>query len=269
MMESKKNMNYRKENAQPLISIITPSYNQGHFIEDTILSVLGQTYKNIEYIIVDGGSTDSTMEVVTKFIDKIDIIIHEIDEGQADAINKGFKLAKGELVGWINSDDILYPECVEKIVELFAVNPDSTIFYHSWLDLINKNGNLIKRYQHIIPDYNHLLRANYNVIQQGSFYKFKNVSAVGFLDKKNHYCMDLDLWLNLLKTGNIVSTKDKSYSAFRIYNETKTSTGNEKFLQNIYNVLRKHGARWYYFTIWKMIFVNYIKLKIKNVLIRK
>lgn len=86
------------------VSIVTPSYNQGQFIEDTILSVLNQTYKNIEYILVDGGSTDNTMDIVNKYRNKIDIVISEKDKGQSDAINKGFKLSTGKLIGWINSE---------------------------------------------------------------------------------------------------------------------------------------------------------------------
>src|ERR1035437_8370385 len=125
---------------KPLITIVTPSFNQGQFIEETILSVLNQTYKNIQYIIVDGGSTDQTMDVVNKYKDKIDIIINEKDDGQTDAINKGFKLAKGELVGWINSDDMLYPECVEKIVELYIEKPDGAIYYGSKSNFIDEKS---------------------------------------------------------------------------------------------------------------------------------
>src|SRR3569833_380141 len=119
------------------VSIVTPSYNQGQFIEKTIISVLNQTYSNIEYIIIDGGSTDNTMEVVNKYKDRIDIVIHEKDKGQSDAINKGFRLATCELVGWINSDDILFPDCVEKIVQLVNEHPDVSIYYPATIDLIN------------------------------------------------------------------------------------------------------------------------------------
>jgi glycosyltransferase involved in cell wall biosynthesis len=249
------------------VSIITPSYNQGAFIEETITSVLNQTYKNIEYILVDGGSTDNTMEIVNKYRDKIDIVISEKDQGQADAINKGFKLSTGILVGWINSDDILYPDCVEKIVELYRRKPDGAIYYHSFNNMINRQGEIIKTYQHIIPDRMHLLKKNYSVIQQGSFYNLELVRKVGYLDISNYYCMDLDLWLYLLKEGPIYCTEDAPHCGFRIYAETKTGAGREKFLANIYKVLRKHGAKVYYPTVWHKIYIGYLRIKIKKLFI--
>ena len=247
------------------ISIITPSFNQGAFIEETILSVLNQTYKNIEYIVVDGGSTDDTLAVLDKYKDKIDIVISEKDKGQADAINKGFKLATGDMVGWLNSDDILYLDCVEKIVDLYKKNQDGAIYYHSKNDMIDENGILVKTYQHIISGRDHLLRENYNVIQQGSFYSLEMVKTVDYLDISNYYCMDLDLWLKLLNCGPIYYTIDKPHAAFRIYTGTKTDTGKEKFLKNIYYVLRKHNAKLYYPTIWHKIFIYYLKARIKKI----
>lgn len=251
---------------QPLVTIVTPSFNQGRFVEETIQSVLNQTYPNIQYIFVDGGSTDETMKIAEKYRDNIDVIIHEKDKGQTDAINKGFKLAKGELVGWLNSDDIFYSDCVEKIVQLYLENKDGAIFYHSFNNMINENGDILRTYQYIIPNKNHLLRNNYNVIQMGSFYNKKYVEKVNYLDITNHYCMDLDLWLNLLNHGKIYYTTDKSHTGFRMYSGTKTDTGKEKFLKNIHNVLKKHGAKFYYKTIWHRIYIYYIKAKLKKIL---
>ena len=142
------------------VSIITPSYNQAEFIEATIQSVLSQTYKNIQYIIVDGGSTDSTMDIVNRYKDKIDIVIHEKDNGQSDAITKGFKLADGELVGWLNSDDILYPDCVEQIVRLAEQFPDGAIYYGSLLNVIDRLGNIIRTPQIVINSRETLIHEN-------------------------------------------------------------------------------------------------------------
>lgn len=227
---------------EPVVTIVTPSFNQGKFIEETILSILNQTYTNIQYIIVDGGSSDSTMEVVEKYRDNIDIIIHEKDKGQADAINKGFKLAKGELVGWINSDDVLYPECVEKIVELYQEKNDGAIYYCSTLDWIDSSSAFLRTLNVKVPNHNYLLKKRYSLIQQGSFYCNKILKCIDYLDDKNPYCMDLDLWLRLSKHGNIYSLDDKSYSAFRIWEDTKTSNGGKKFLHNIRQVLLNNGA---------------------------
>jgi len=250
--------------SNPLVSIVTPSFNQGQFIEETILSILNQTYRYTQYIVVDGGSTDNTMEVVNKYRDRIDIIIHEKDKGQADAINKGFKLAKGELVGWINSDDILYPDCVEKIVELYNTNKDGAIYYCSIHDWIDEYGTFLYKKIVSIPNKDYLLNKNSSIIQPGSFYPNELVKKVNYLDPNIYYCMDLDLWLKLLNQGNIYSLSVKSYSAFRIYPGTKTDTGKIKFLKNIKMVLLKHGANWYSRNIIVGYFIYAFKSFIKT-----
>jgi len=250
----------------PLVTIVTPSFNQGQFIEDTILSVLNQTYKNIQYIIVDGGSTDNTMEVVNKYADRIDIIIHEKDKGQSDAINKGFKLAKGELVGWLNSDDILYPDCVEKIVELYVNKPDGAIYHCSILDWINENGVFVDRKYASIPNKEYLLNYNRSIIQQGSFYPKKLVEKINYLDEKIYYCMDLELWLRLLNYGNIYSLNEKPFSAFRIHSGTKTDSGKIRFLRNIKSVILQNGAKWYSRNIIIGFYYYSLKYYIKKVI---
>lgn len=248
------------------VTIVTPSFNQGQFIEETILSVLNQTYKNIQYIIVDGGSLDQTMQVVNEYKDQIDIVIHEPDQGQTDAINKGFKLAKGELVGWINSDDVLYPNCVEKIVAKYLKCPNGAIFYNKYNDRIDSNSLIIESYKKNIVSRDYLLNINYDVIQQGSFYNKNFVHEIGYLNIENQYCMDLDLWFRLLKLGPIYNVSDKATAAFRIWEETKTSKGKEKFLQNIRKVLISNGANLFSKTVLKTYwfeFKVYVKYFIK------
>lgn len=244
------------------VSIITPSFNQGRFVEETIKSVLNQTYANIEYIFVDGGSSDETMKIVEKYNDRISIIISEKDNGQADAINKGFKLASGDLVGWINSDDVLYPSCVEKIVNLYKEHSEGVIFYSSVIDIIDIKGEFLRKYNVDIPNRDSLLFKNYNVAQQGSFYKRLDVEAVGGLGD-NHYCMDLDLWLRLLNRGAIYSEKDVCLAAFRDGDYTKTANGGIFFLRDIRKTLLKNGAKTYSRTViatyWKVF-----KLKLKH-----
>ncbi len=243
-----------------LVTIVTPSYNQGQFIEDTIKSVLNQTYKNIQYIVVDGASKDNTMEVVERYRDKIDIIISERDKGQTDAINKGFKLAKGELVGWINSDDMLYPYCVEEIVNLYKQNPDGAIFYGSKMEFVDSKNNHIKIWENKIGSRDRLLRKNYDVSQPGSFYRKDILEKVDYLDESIYYCMDLDLFLKLLKHGNIYSIDEHPLAKFRIWEEAKSSTGRVKFIKNIRERLLLHGAKFYNMSIlityyWHIRFV--------------
>jgi glycosyltransferase involved in cell wall biosynthesis len=236
----------------PKVSIITPSFNQGQFIEETILSVLNQNYKNIEYILVDGGSNDKTMDVVEKYRDKIDVVIHEKDKGQTDAINKGFRLATGSLIGWINSDDILYPDCIEKIVALANQNKKGSIYYCSKLDRIDSEGKFLEQVNRKITNKNYLLHRDYSIIQQGSFYDTERVRDVNYLDEEIHYCMDLDLWLKLLDKGPIYSFNKKPLAASRMWEDTKTATGAYHFMNDIEKILFKHGMN--------RICKNYMKL---------
>lgn len=231
------------ENDNILVTIVTPSYNQGGFIGATIESVLSQTYNNIEYIIVDGESTDNTMDVIANYNDRIDTIIHERDKGQSDAINKGFKLAKGKLVGWLNSDDTIEPNCVETIVELYKNNPDGAIFYGSKINVIDRDSNIIRVSERLIPTRDHLLRQNYDVIQQGSFYRLDIVKKIDYLNEDIYYCMDLDLSLRLLEHGGIYSYNKQPLASFRLWEETKTMNGEIKFLNNIRETLIKYGAK--------------------------
>ncbi|MBB2149897.1 glycosyltransferase family 2 protein [Pedobacter gandavensis] len=249
------------------VSIITPSYNQGQFIEATINSVLNQTYKNIEYILLDACSTDHTGSVIERYKDRITKVICEKDKGQSDAINKGFKLATGELVAWINSDDILYPDAVERIVKAYLVNQDASIFYSSNYNVIDRDGLLLRESELKVPDREYLLRNKFDVLQPGSFYLTEKVRKVAYVDENIHYCMDLDLWLKLLTLGGIVDIEGTPTAAYREWELTKTSTGAEKFYKNIYDVLRKHGASLYDRSIRSVLTLyvkNVVRSKLKS-----
>lgn len=246
----------------PLITIVTPSYNQGEFIQDTILSVLNQDYQNIQYIIIDGGSTDDTMDIIMKYKDRIDIVVHEKDKGQSDAINKGFKLAKGDWVTWLNSDDILLPHAIREFVDFLYHRPDGSIYYASNLNWIDSDSKFIKTVTVKIRDRDDLLNNNYSLIQQGSFYKLADVQSIGYINEDLNFCMDLDLWLRLLSIGKIYYV-NSTWAAFRIWGLTKTSQGGNEFLCEIENVLKSYNM--------KLNSSNYLRLKIqmaKNILKR-
>ena len=113
----------------PLVSIVTPSYNQAQFLERTILSVISQDYPCIEYIVMDGGSTDGSVNILEKYSQKITFWVSEKDKGQSDAINKGWRMAKGEYCCYLNSDDMLAPSAISKIVSTFEKNPNAGVVY--------------------------------------------------------------------------------------------------------------------------------------------
>lgn len=227
---------------KPLVTIITPSYNQGQFIEETILSVLNQSYANIEYIVIDGGSTDNTLEILYKYKNKIKYIV-ENDNGQSDAINKGFRMAKGEFVGWINSDDFLVSTCVERCVDKFIKNDNLGLVY-GILGIMDSKG---KKNQELnVPNVslNMLLNEKAAIIQPGSFYRTCVVKKVGYLDESLHYVMDYDLWVKLLKHSEIQFINE-IVAYFRIHDNSKTGSQLECFAPELHKVSKKYGASIY------------------------
>lgn len=227
----------------PLVTIVTPSYNQGVYIEATIQSVLNQTYSQIEYIIIDALSTDSTPLVLDKYENnpRVSRIIREKDDGQADAIEKGFRIAKGEIVGWINSDDILAKDVVEKSVRCFKENSRIGLTYGD-IVFIDGHGKRIKtKKPHPLLTREYLLNTDYDVYQQGSFYRKSAVESAGYLNRGLNYCMDLDLWLGILNTHE-ARYINSSAGLFRWYETTKTANGGLHFLREIYKTLGRHQA---------------------------
>lgn len=226
----------------PLVTIITPTYNQGQFIEETIRSVLAQTYPNIEYIVLDAMSTDATQAIVESYRDRIAVVRREPDHGQSDAIVKGFKLAQGELVGWINSDDLLYPDCVERIVRAYRQQPDAALFYCSRIDVISECGQRLNTMHVPLVSREHLLRERNTLIQPGSFYRRAVLEQVDYFDASLRYSMDLDLWLRLLGVGGFVDVHDAPIAAYREWGGTKTTTGGNQLATERVQVLNRHGG---------------------------
>jgi glycosyltransferase involved in cell wall biosynthesis len=178
------------------VSIITPSYNQGKFLEQTILSVINQTYSNFEYLIIDGGSTDNSVEIIKKYEKQIAYWISEPDNGQADAINKGFQRAKGDLICWINSDDILYPNYVADRVRQFRESPDVAMIYGD----IEKGQDLSKirlrkGEQTNIKDM--LKYATCPIPQQSAMWRRTAIQKIGYLDPQWHVVLDREYFTRM------------------------------------------------------------------------
>jgi glycosyltransferase involved in cell wall biosynthesis len=210
------------------VSIITPSLNQGEFIRETIESVLSQDYPNIEYIVIDGGSTDQTTDIIHSYINSIDYFLSEADNGQAGAINKGLKKASGNYIMWLNSDDILLPRSISTAVKVFQQNPTVDIVHgHSILFGDGLKDRLIGEDR---GDWNVYYPAFMSFPQPSSFLTTRLINKIGLLDESLHYGMDFDLCLRAYLVSNLLYSP-YCFSRYRIHTNSK-SNNELKFLSD-------------------------------------
>lgn len=186
---------------QPLVSIVTPSYNQAQFLEQTMLSVLNQDYPQIEYMVVDGASTDGSPEIIRKYTDRLAWWVSEKDHGQGEAINKGFARATGEYIGWVNSDDLYQPGAISTAVDALRAHPDAAFVFSDVLAIDGDNQVLnLMRYGNWGLDE---LMA-FNIIgQPGVFMRRSVLEQAGYLDPNYHYMLDTHLWLRMAQYAPI------------------------------------------------------------------
>ncbi len=207
-------------NDHPLVSIITPSFNQVDYLERTILSVLGQDYANVEYIIVDGGSTDGSLEVIRRYESRITSWISEPDLGQTDAINKGFNLASGEIIAWLNSDDTYLPGAIQEAVNFFDLHPEVGMMYGAAY-YIDEDDRILAAYPSAPTDYKGLRRGRTTISQQSMFFRRVIWSMVGPLDPTFYYAMDYDLWVRIASVTPI-SFHPVPLANFRLQSASKS-----------------------------------------------
>ena len=201
------------------ISVITPSYNQGKFIEQTIQSVLDQSISTLQYIVIDGGSTDETISILKKYGSKIEWVC-EKDSGQANALNKGFQKAVGDIIGWLNSDDIYFADTLTTILDFFEQHPEIDVLYGDAFH-INAHNDFINQY----PTQPWSLKKFMNrcfISQPAVFFRRHLFKQSGFLDESLHYCMDYEFWLRLAVQGARFYHLEKTLAATRLHSDAKT-----------------------------------------------
>ena len=230
-------------NEQPLVSIITPSFNQARYIEATIESVLTQDYPNIEYIIVDGGSTDNTVEIIKKHAGRIAWWVSEQDKGQTDAINKGFARAKGQILAWLNSDDTYEPGAISAAVKYLQDHPEVGMVYGD-CNFINEAGRVIGKFGAAQTD-QHLLRQGYvHIPQQTMFFRTDLWKQVGPLDPSFYFAMDYDLWTRLSARTQLKYVP-QTWANFRLHTTGKTIAADDRCWPEMIRVHYRDGGSFF------------------------
>lgn len=224
----------------PRVSIVTPSYNQGEFIEETLRSVLLQGYPNLEYIILDGGSSDGSADIIRKYEPWLAYWVSEPDRGQADAINKGFARATGEIVAYLNSDDLYLPRALATAVSAFLADPELALV-HGDLQLINSTGIVVGHNEGLRGDFLHYFLQLINPILQPSTFLRKSVlDDVGGIDPAFHMTMDYDLWCRIGLRGMKLQHISVDFSMFRIHPQSKTYTNTLGFAKERWQVVNNY-----------------------------
>ncbi len=223
----------------PKITIVTPSYNQGQYLEETIRSVLEQNYPNLEYFVIDGGSTDNSVEIIKKYADQISWWVSEKDRGQSHAINKGLQKASGEIVGWINSDDLLESDSLDFIGHYFTSHPE-ILAVTGGCNLVDVNNRIIER-RKAPEDIDACLKDFFRrwFSQQSTFWRRSLHDQIGYLDESRYYTMDYDLWLRIRKVTPIVPV-EKFLARYRFHDQAKCMLDTPAVYRDTIDTFVKH-----------------------------
>jgi glycosyltransferase involved in cell wall biosynthesis len=240
---------------QPLVSIVTPSFNQANYLEATIQSVLSQDYPNIEYIVIDGGSTDGCVNILERYADQLTYWISEPDAGQTDAINKGFNLARGDVFAWLNSDDVYKPGAVTQAVEFLGQQPEVGMVYGD-ADFIDENGDWIGVFPAARTDYRRLRQGYVHIPQQSTFFRGRLWKLVGPLDTSFYFAMAYDLWVRLAALSPIRYVKN-TWASFRLHGQAKSMASADRCWPEMIRVHRRLGG-----SLFSAIYAKYLVRRI-------
>ena len=205
----------------PLVSIVTPSYNQARFLEATLRSVLAQDYPSIEYLVVDGASNDGSVDIIRRYADRLTWWVSEKDSGQSEAINKGLRRARGEIVGWLNSDDVYLPNAVSAAVKVFRSHPAAGLAYGDALaiDASGKSFNVMRARQYTLAD----LMAFNIICQPAAFMRRSVLVQVNYLNPDYQLLMDNLLWMNMAQKAPMIYVS-QTWAAARYHDQAKNRT---------------------------------------------
>lgn len=219
-----------------IVSIVTPSLNTGRFIEETIRSVLAQDYPSIEYIIMDGGSTDGTEEIVKRYAGRLRYVSGP-DRGAADAVVRGFRLSRGSILAWINADDVYLPGAVRRAVDSLNGNPEAAAVYGDarWVDAA---GNPIERYPTCDFD-SELLAQECFICQPACFFRRSALETVGSLNTRLQFAFDYDLWIRMARQYRLIHLPE-DLAESRMYPHNKTLGQRSRSLRESMAVLQQH-----------------------------
>lgn len=218
-----------------LVSVITPSLNQAPFLQHTLNSVLDQEYPELEYLVVDGGSSDGSLEIIRANADRLAWWVSEPDTGQAAAINKGVSHARGEIVAWLNSDDYYLPGTVRSAVRAMEAHPDAVLLYGN-MQAVDASGRLINMLRYPRVSLNDLLC--FSIIGQPAvFMRRRALNAVGGLDPRFHLLLDHQLWIKLTAFGPIAHV-DETWAAARYHPEAKNTAQAGLFGAEAFQILK-------------------------------
>lgn len=219
---------------QPLVSIVTPSYNQARYLEQTLRSVLEQDYPRIEYIVIDGASTDGSVEIIQKYANRLAYWVSEKDSGQAEAINKGLARAQGDILAWLNSDDFYFPGAVASAVKAFKAHPEAGLVYGDTI-AVDEKGEAIHFPHYAQWGLEDLL--TFHILGQPAVFMRRGVLLkAGFLDPSFHFLLDHHLWIRMAALAPLVYIAER-WAAGRFHESAKNVAQAAKFGEEAFRIL--------------------------------